>query len=105
MIASAAARDLNEDFDIDCFPNPDEVDLMFVKKFGFPAKLGGPLFWAEKDKSLQELLLGILKYNEIYKDNRRWIPSVLLKEVVRSGASIQEELFFQRSKSKKSLQI
>ena len=97
----------DEDFDIDCFPNPDEVDLMFVKKFGFPAKLGGPLFWAEKDKSLQELLLGILKYNEIYKDNRRWIPSVLLKEVVRSGASIQEELFFQRSKSKKkkSLQI
>ena len=27
----------DEDFDIDCFPNPDEVDLMFVKKFGFPA--------------------------------------------------------------------
>ena len=95
----SADGDDEDDKEYDITLTPDEVDLMFVKEYGFPSKLGGPFFWAEKGKSLQELLLGIIKYGDVYKDNRRWVPSELLREVVRSGASIQEELFFQRSKS------
>ena len=80
--------------------SPDDIDLLFVNDFGFPRRLGGPLFWAEKDKGLQTVLLAVLKYSELYK-NDRWKPSELLREVVKSGSSVKEELFFKRSRDEK----
>ena len=47
--------DDDDDKEYDITMSPDELDLMFVKECGFPSKRGGPFFWAEKDKSLQEI--------------------------------------------------
>lgn len=147
----------------------EDIDLMFVRSYGFPASKGGPMWWSEKDIGLvrensfypklllshpppfpgvstsvsrtnkrvaacqnsyehmlthtnparhcqTEVVLGIIKHNEAHAKScssqeqtrpggaapttkdlpDRWVASTLLKDIVASGSSITEELYFKR---------
>lgn len=76
--------------------SPEEVDYICVQKFGWPKIKGGPMLFAEKEMKLSDILLSVIHYSEKSGFKERWKPSELLREVVRSGSSLKEELYFKR---------
>ena len=57
------------------------------------------MWWAEKEIGLQKLVLSIFQYAEKFQEVSWWQPSKLLKDIVESGSSIQEELYFRKQQS------
>ncbi len=56
-------------------------------------------FWAEQEVGLQKVITSLKKFYEKHP-NQIWLkPSKLLEDVVMSGSTIREEIFF-RSKNK-----
>jgi 3-hydroxyacyl-CoA dehydrogenase len=82
--------------------SPEEVDYICVQKFGWPRIKGGPMLFAEREMKLADVLLSVIHYDEKSGGKERWKPSELLREVVRSGSSLKEELYFRRQKAPSS---
>jgi enoyl-CoA hydratase/carnithine racemase len=86
----------------------EDLDLFFVRSLGWPSSKGGPLWWAEKEVGLTNVMLGIIKFSETKAKKSetaevpsRWQASSLLKDIILSGSSIKEELYFKRANENK----
>ncbi len=63
---------------------PSDVDLCYVHGMGFPATLGGPMFWADTiglDKVYKDIL-SLYSQHDV-----NWEPAPLLKELAETGKS------------------
>lgn len=74
---------------------PEMLDIIFVYMLGFPKHLGGVLWWAEREMGLRNVATAMLKYVDRYP--LRFEACSLLKDVVASGASLKEEMFFRKT--------
>lgn len=59
-----------------------DIDLVYVNGYGFPAALGGPMYWAEQI-GLEKVLKTAQELAE--KFGSSWAPAGLLEQLVRSG--------------------
>ncbi|OWT59135.1 3-hydroxyacyl-CoA dehydrogenase NAD-binding domain-containing protein [Candidimonas nitroreducens] len=62
---------------------PGDIDVVWLKGYGFPAFLGGPLFYADQI-GLPVVYEALLKYQVVHGD-QYWKPAALLENMVRSG--------------------
>mmetsp|Transcript_10793 Transcript_10793/g.16413 ORF Transcript_10793/g.16413 Transcript_10793/m.16413 type:complete len:714 (-) Transcript_10793:79-2220(-) len=80
---------------------PSHIDLLFARGFGFPRHKGGPLWWAEREIGLTKLFQSLQSYFD-KNPKRHWLkPSKFLGDVVESGSSVKEELYFRNLNNKK----
>jgi hypothetical protein len=94
--------------------SPEEVDIVFLHsaEFGnFPRHCGGPLFWAEREVGLVDILVGLKAMHEAEKvtptpttgvddtsnESSVFEPCTLLVQVVQSQSSLKEDLFFRNN--------
>ena len=61
-----------------------DIDVVYVNGYGFPAKVGGPMYWAEQ-RGLAEVLAKIEKYHRVH--GAYWKPAELLRRRVAEGAT------------------
>ena len=69
---------------------PCDIDIVYINGYGFPATVGGPMFWADK-QGLDNILADIRKFGEEY-GTEKWQPAPLLERLVAEGknfASLQ----------------
>ncbi|AEC21768.1 fatty oxidation complex, alpha subunit [Pusillimonas sp. T7-7] len=62
---------------------PGDIDVVWLKGYGFPAFLGGPLFYADHI-GLPVIHQAMLKYQAVHGE-QYWKPAALLEDLVRSG--------------------
>lgn len=77
---------------------PEDIDVVFIYGYGYPRYRGGPMWWAEREVGLRNVLQAINKQNAQAPHIKWWEPSKLLKDVVASGATVKEELHFRNKK-------
>lgn len=73
---------------------------VFALPTGFPRYKGGPMFWAEHELGLAAVYTGLKALSEQHPDQPGFIPSDLLVQVVESGATLKEELYFRNQGAK-----
>ncbi len=69
---------------------PCDIDIVYINGYGFPATVGGPMFWADK-QGLDNILADIKRFGEEYGTDK-WTPAPLLEKLVAEGktfASLQ----------------
>ena len=69
---------------------PCDIDIVYINGYGFPATVGGPMFWADQ-QGLDNILADIKKFGEEYGTDK-WEPAPLLERLVAEGknfASLQ----------------
>jgi len=76
---------------------PDDIDVVYVFGYGFPAWRGGPMHWAETQlgwpyvlRRMREVAASRADLGDAFA--RRWTPSPLLVAAAESGASLAETL-------------
>ncbi len=62
---------------------PCDIDIVYINGYGFPATVGGPMFWADK-QGLDNILADIKRFGEEYGTDR-WTPAPLLEKLVAEG--------------------
>lgn len=73
---------------------PEDIDIVYTNGYGFPKVKGGPMYWAEREIGLTEVYSKLKIYSEKYPSQDYFKPCKLLCDLVESGASIREELYF-----------
>ena len=69
-------------------PRAGDVDVVQIHGFGFPARRGGPMFWADRE-GLPKILNRIRAFHESL--GAWWVPSPLLVRLAESGGSFFPE--------------
>jgi 3-hydroxyacyl-CoA dehydrogenase len=62
---------------------PVDIDIVWLNGYGFPAYVGGPMFYADTI-GLDKVLAAILKYKDIV-GAEYWTPSPLLEKLAKEG--------------------
>lgn len=62
---------------------PHDIDVVWIYGYGFPAYLGGPMFYADT-VGLKKIYEAILKYNDTVGPEY-WTPSPLLEKLANEG--------------------
>eukprot|EP01012_Entosiphon_sulcatum_P065397 TRINITY_DN94347_c0_g1_i1.p1 TRINITY_DN94347_c0_g1~~TRINITY_DN94347_c0_g1_i1.p1 ORF type:complete len:727 (-),score=125.65 TRINITY_DN94347_c0_g1_i1:83-2242(-) len=77
--------------------NPGDIDVVYVHGYGFPRYRGGPMYFADVDIKLPQLLAGLQRYGvlgkEAYARNKQpvaeaWEPSKLLVDCVDQNMTL-----------------
>ncbi|MGV9869503.1 3-hydroxyacyl-CoA dehydrogenase NAD-binding domain-containing protein [Rhodococcus koreensis] len=66
---------------------PSDVDAVYVTGYGFPASVGGPLFWADA-VGLADIFADIERLHELH--GIWWEPAPLLGELARTGRTFAD---------------
>ena len=66
-------------------PRPQEIDVIWVNGFGFPAYRGGPMFYADQI-GLENVYKALLKYRDQVGE-QFFTPAPLLERLAKSGKS------------------
>ena len=67
---------------------PCDIDIVYINGYGFPATVGGPMFWADK-QGLDNILADIKRFGEEY-GTENWTPAPLLEKLVAEGKSFSD---------------
>lgn len=71
---------------------PEDIDMVFVYGYGFPRYKGGPMYWAEKEQGLENILLALESLYSIHPTQPWLKPAILLQRAVENKTSIKTEL-------------
>lgn len=63
---------------------PSDIDIVYVTGYGFPSKLGGPMYYADKI-GLKNIYTDIQRFHEQF--GFWWKPAPLLKQLAEEGSS------------------
>merc|ERR1712130_1002477 len=69
---------------------PSDIDIVFIFGYGFPAFLGGPLFWADTQIGLGTLYRTLNKYYSANPTKQYFKPSDLLKKCVEKKMTLTQ---------------
>jgi len=67
---------------------PGDIDVIYVRGYGWPPHLGGPLFWADHQVGLENMLRQLKELLRQYPDSAWFEPAPLLLQLVKSKLSI-----------------
>jgi len=84
---------VNEGFKIleeDMCHHPDCIDIIYLYGYGWPVWRGGPMFWAENEVGLGEVLKKLVEYSSKYPGSDYFKPSKLLEECVERNIGISK---------------
>jgi len=70
--------------------SPGDIDVIYLFGYGFPRYRGGPMYWAENEVGLPNLLATLEGYYEQYPGSAYFKPSELLRQCVSRNLSVQE---------------
>jgi len=76
----------------------EDIDVIYVYGYGFPKFRGGPMFWAEKEQKLSKVVTALKELSTRFPTSPHFKASKLLEEVVSSGSTLREEIFFRKQK-------
>ncbi len=65
-----------------------DIDVVWIYGYGFPAYLGGPMFWAEQI-GLNNILESVRGYSKTV-GGKQWKPAQLLENLVAEGGKFKE---------------
>jgi len=80
--------------------HPSHIDIIYIYGYGFPVWRGGPMFWADKEVGLKEVLKVCEANYAKYPGSEYWKPSDLLKECVEKDVSVYD--YFDKGMGEKS---
>ena len=69
---------------------PSDIDVIFIFGYGWPAWRGGPMYWADHDVGLENLLKGLERLSRQFPQTAHFVPSKLLEECVRLDLKLEE---------------
>ncbi|GKZ00995.1 long chain fatty acid oxidase [Mayamaea pseudoterrestris] len=69
---------------------PSDIDVIYLYGYGFPAWRGGPMYWADHEIGLKNLLEGLRRLSRQYPGTDHFIPSKLLERCVTNGVTVDE---------------
>ena len=81
---------------------PADIDMIYLFGYGFPSWRGGPMFWADNEIGLPNLLLGLEKLHKQFPQSEYFVPSDLLRTCVAQGLTLTE-YYQSRAKSQSKL--
>jgi len=67
---------------------PGDIDVTFIRGYGWPPYKGGPLFYAEKYVTLPLLLQRLETFSKIYPNSDYYKPAKLLETMVKVGITV-----------------
>jgi 3-hydroxyacyl-CoA dehydrogenase len=71
---------------------PGDIDVVWVAGYGFPAKQGGPMYWAE-EVGLSRILDCMRHYGRVRRNvHGYWTPSEILVRAASQGQSLAQTL-------------
>eukprot|EP00525_Craspedostauros_australis_P012999 CAMPEP_0198135800 /NCGR_PEP_ID=MMETSP1442-20131203/60780_1 /TAXON_ID= /ORGANISM="Craspedostauros australis, Strain CCMP3328" /LENGTH=137 /DNA_ID=CAMNT_0043796989 /DNA_START=1 /DNA_END=414 /DNA_ORIENTATION=+ len=69
---------------------PSDIDVVYLYGYGWPVYRGGPMFWAENDVGLENILASLKKLSAMYPTTDYFVPSKLLQHCVERGVAVEE---------------
>ena len=69
---------------------PGDVDVIFLRGYGWPPHTGGPLFYADRVLTLPLLLHKLHTFARTFPATAYYQPAPLLTEMVKRGTSVQD---------------
>lgn len=70
--------------------DPGDIDIIYLYGYGWPAWRGGPMFWADNDVGLPQVLKKLESFHQMYPNSEYFHPSELLKKCVDLNVGVQE---------------
>ena len=67
---------------------PGDVDIIFLRGYGWPAYTGGPLFWADRIVTLPVLWQRLQALSDTFPTSSYYTPAPLLTEMVKRKVSV-----------------
>jgi 3-hydroxyacyl-CoA dehydrogenase len=67
---------------------PGDVDVIFLRGYGWPAYTGGPLFFADRVVTLPLLLQKLLTFARTFPATAYYQPAPLLVEMVKRSIGV-----------------
>jgi 3-hydroxyacyl-CoA dehydrogenase len=74
---------------------PSDIDVVYLYGYGWPVWRGGPMFWADHEVGLPNLLARLQEFSRRFPGSDYYKPSRLLKQCVQQNIMV-EEWYFQR---------
>ncbi|KAL7570049.1 hypothetical protein ACA910_017087 [Epithemia clementina (nom. ined.)] len=75
---------------------PSDIDVVYLHGYGWPAWRGGPMYWADHQVGLPNLLAWLQQMSRDFPTTDHFVPSRLLIECVQKGITV-EELYRQKA--------
>lgn len=69
---------------------PSDIDVVYLNGYGFPPHRGGPMFWADNEVGLPELLSSLQRLSHQFPDAEHFVASSLLETCVKLGVTVDE---------------
>ena len=69
---------------------PSDVDIVYLNGYGWPVWRGGPMFWADNEVGLPQLLSKLQEFAKEYPETEHFVPSKLLEKCVQMGVTVEE---------------
>jgi len=77
---------------------PSDIDVVYLYGYGWPVWRGGPMFWADNEIGLPNLLNRLLDFHRRYPGSKYYEPSRLLQKCVAFEVTVEE--YYQRGMHK-----
>lgn len=69
---------------------PSDIDVVYLNGYGWPVWRGGPMFWADNEVGLPQLLKKLQIFAREFPETDHFVPSQLLKRCVQMGVTVEE---------------
>ncbi len=69
---------------------PSDIDVVYLYGYGWPVYKGGPMWWADNEVGLKQLLERLEYYSTIFPDTLYYRPSELLKKCVTLNVTVED---------------
>lgn len=69
---------------------PGDIDVVYINGYGWPAWRGGPMFWADHEVGLSNLLKALKRMSREFPTTPHFVPSRLLLECVERNVTVEE---------------
>ena len=79
---------------------PSDIDVVYVYGYGWPVWRGGPMYWADHEVGLSNLLQALERLSRQFPGTEHYEPSHLLQTCVRRGVTVEAYYQQQQTRSK-----
>jgi 3-hydroxyacyl-CoA dehydrogenase len=70
--------------------SPGDIDVIYLYGYGWPAWRGGPMYWADHQVGLPNLLNKLRDVHRQFPETEHYVPCMLLERCVELGLTVEE---------------
>ena len=70
--------------------SPGDIDVIYLYGYGWPAWRGGPMYWADHQVGLPNLLSKLRDFHRQFPETEHYVPCMLLERCVELGLTVEE---------------